>query len=713
MSGERLKILLVDDDEEDYIITKDILSEIKIMKFDLHWENTYKNGLGILSDSQFDVCLFDYRLGEQTGLELLEEVVENGYKGPIIILTGQDDHEIDNEVMKAGASDYLVKGQISSSLLERSIRHALERKRTEDALVAAKDYAVNLINSSIDMIVATNMNQMIIEFNPAAQMVFGYSKYDVLHKPIHFLFANPKDWQHISRKIEQERVFSGEVIKKKKSGETFYSYLSASVLRDLKGQDVGIIGISRDISKQKRLEEQLVYNAYHDSLTGLPNRNYFMNHLEKLVKHSRINKTLFAVLFLDIDRFKIINDSLGHAIGDKLLISIAERLKDCLRHNDIVARFGGDEFVILLDDIKETTCAKLIAEKILKRLKEPFYLEGYTAFTSTSIGIVLSEEYYGRPEDILRDADTVMYRAKTNGRSNYAMFDKEMHAYAVKVLQLEADMQKAIANNEFKMYYQPIVTLADSNIIGVESLIRWEHPQRGLVFPAEFIPLAEETGMIEPIGRWVIKEALSQNKIWYDAGYSNMYLSINVSARQFRSHNLPETIQKILDETGMNAGNFDLEITESTVMEDMDRSIKILEELNDMGIKIMLDDFGTGFSAINNLRFLPVSGIKIDLSLTRDVATNSDAATIAKAIISMAHGLNKKVIAEGVETEAQIEFLRSHNCDMAQGYFFGKPMPAHELVRLLQKNNNFYLESRNKYWATSKIALLRNLVHSI
>ena len=574
MNRKKLKILIVDDDEEDYLITKDIISEIERIKVDLHWENTYENALRILSEQQFDVCLFDYRLGAKTGLELLQEAFQNGYKGPVIIFTGQGDDEIDNEVMKAGASDYLVKGQISSSLLERSIRHALERKRTEEALVTAKDYAENLINSSIDMIVATNTDGMITEFNPAAQKVFGYIKCEALNKPIDFLFANSKDWQDINKKIKQEKVFSGEAIQKKKHGETFHSYLSASVLRDSKDNEMGIIGISRDITEQKRLEAQLLYNANYDPLTGLANRTLFMKHLEKVIEHTKSNKGWYsAVLFLDIDRFKIINDSLGHPVGDKLLISIAKRLNECLRHSDTVARFGGDEFVIILNNINKNTCVESIAETILKRLKEPFCLNGQTVVTSTSIGIVLCEEHYDRPEDIVRDADTVMYRAKMNGKSNYAMFDKEMHSHAVKVLQLEADMQKAIANNEFRMYYQPIVSLADGNIIGVESLIRWEHPQSGLLPPGEFILLAEETERIESIGRWVIKEALSQNKIWHDAGYSNMQVSVNISARQFQSCNLTETIQKISDETGMNMRNFILEITESTVMKDMDRSI--------------------------------------------------------------------------------------------------------------------------------------------
>lgn len=689
MSSKKMRILLVDDDKDYYFITKDILSEIKMLKFDFFWEKSYESATRTMKENQFDICLLDYRLGERTGLELLHEVIRDGYKGPIIVMTGQDDMELDNEVMKAGASDYLVKGQISPSLLERSIRHALDRKRSEEALVAAKEYAENLISSSIDMIVAANNDQLITEFNPAAEKVFEYSKHDVLYKPIKILFANYDDWQKIIKKIEQEKIFSGEVTKKKKSGEIFSAYLSASVLKDLTGLEVGIIGISRDISVQKRLEGQLLYNAYHDPLTGLPNRKYFMDHLEKTMDYARKNKDfLFAVLFLDVDRFKVINDSLGHEIGDKLLVTIAEKLKECLRHDDIVARFGGDEFVILLKDIKGNTCVETVADKILGKVREPVHLLGHTVSTGLSIGIVPDSNCYDRPEDILRDADTVMYRAKVNGRSNYAMFDKEMHAHAVKLLQLEIDMQRAVANKEFRMYYQPIVSVNDNIIIGAESLIRWNHPQRGIVLPSEFIPLAEETGIIDTLGRWIIKETLFQNKIWYDAGYSNMYLSINVSPRQFRSHILPAMIQEILKETGLNARNFIIEITEGAVMEDLNRSIKILEELIGLGIKIVLDDFGTGFSAINNLRLLPVSGIKIDLSLTKDVVTSSDAATITSAIINMAHGLKRRVtvIAEGVETEEQLEFFRSNNCDMVQGYLFGKPMPSNDFMKLLKEN---------------------------
>ncbi|MDQ1272126.1 MAG: hypothetical protein QG591_756 [Planctomycetota bacterium] len=694
MTEEKLRILLVDDDEEDYIIARDILSEIKIMRFDLQWERTYDDALRIICCNQYDICLFDYRLGPRTGLELLHEVVDNGYKGPVIILTGQDDHEVDNEAMKAGAADYLVKGQINASLLERSIRHAMERKRVQEALVFAKDYAENVINSSIDMITTTNTNYEITEFNPAAEEVFGYSRNDVIDKPMHILYANSNDWKRVKEKIEQEKIFSGEIIKRRKNGETFPAYVSASMLKNLKGREVGIMTIARDITLQKRLEDQLMHNAFHDTLTGLPNRKYLLNHLEIIIEHARKNKDiLFAVLFLDIDRFKIINDSLGHTMGDKLLISIAQRLKTILRCNDIIARFGGDEFVILLYGIKERSYAKMVAEKILANFKEPFCLDGNNVLTSASIGIVLSEEYYERAEDFLRDADTVMYRAKTNGRSSYAMFDKEMHAYVVNILQMEAGLRQAVVNNEFEIYYQPIISLADDKIIASECLIRWEHPQRGLVLPSEFIPIAEETGIIENIGRWVIKEAIDQNKILRHSGYLNTNFSINISARQFRYQDIPEVIRSIQEEVCIDLQAITLEITETTVMEDMDRSIKILKTLRDMGIDIMLDDFGTGYSSINNLRFLPVTGIKIDLSLTKDVAICSDAATIARAIINMAHGLNKTVVAEGVENKQQLEFLRLNRCDMVQGYLLGKPMPIQSLTKLLQKNNTISILS--------------------
>ena len=296
MTKEKLRILLVDDDEEDYIIARDILSEIRVMRFDLQWERTYDDALRIICCNQYDICLFDYRLGPRTGLELLHEVVDNGYKGPVIILTGQDDHEVDNEAMKAGAADYLVKGQINASLLERSIRHAMERKRVQEALVFAKDYAENVINSSIDMITTTNTNYEITEFNPAAEEVFGYSRNDVIDKPRHILYANSNDWKRVKEKIEQEKIFSGEIIKRRKNGETFPAYVSASMLKNLKGREVGIMTIARDITLQKRLEDQLMHNAFHDTLTGLPNRKYLLNHLEIIIEHARKNKDILFAL---------------------------------------------------------------------------------------------------------------------------------------------------------------------------------------------------------------------------------------------------------------------------------------------------------------------------------------------------------------------------------------------------------------------------------
>ncbi len=445
---------------------------------------------------------------------------------------------------------------------------------------------------------------------------------------------------------------------------------------------------SRMIEHLRVYRDQLKHTAFHDSLTNLPNRNLFMERLERLIEHAkRDTQCAFSVLFIDLDRFKVINDSLGHLVGDKLLIFIAQKLEKCLRKSDTVARFGGDEFAILLDNVDDDFNAKFVAERILETLKEPFSLDGHRIVASASIGIVLQGEFYSRPEDILRDADITMYRAKMLGKARYAIFNAEMHARAVNFLQLEADLRHAIERSELIIYYQPIVSLERDEIIGLESLIRWQHPQRGLILPDDFIPLAEETSMIDKIGHWVIQNACAQNKAWHDMGFSNITITVNVSVLQFRHKELPEQIGAIIKNTGLPADAFELEITESTVIENKGLVLEIFKELNKMKIHLMMDDFGNGFSSIHNLKDLPFSTLKIDRSLILDIAVNPDASAIVKSIIDMAHSLKIKVIAEGVETQEQMELLRLYRCDYIQGYLLYCPMKAEEITHVLRQKN--------------------------
>ena len=448
------------------------------------------------------------------------------------------------------------------------------------------------------------------------------------------------------------------------------------------------------IDRLRIYRDQLQHDAFHDPLTKLPNRNLLTERLERLIGHAKRDKNcLFSVLFLDLDRFKVINDSLGHLVGDKLLILLSQKLKECLRESDTVARFGGDEFAILLDNVDDDFNAKYVAERILETLKEPFFLDGHRIVVSASIGIVLKGEFYNRPEDILRDADITMYRAKKLGKARYAIFSTEMHARAMNFLQLEADLRHAIERSELVIYYQPIVSLTSAEIVGVESLIRWQHPQRGLLLPDEFIPLAEETRMIDKIGHWVIQNACAQNKVWHDMGFSNITITVNVSVLQFRHKELPEQVRTTIKNTGLPADAFKLEITESTVMESKELVLEIFKELNDMKIHLMMDDFGIGFSSINNLKDLPFSTIKIDRSLILDIDKNPDALSIVRSIIDMAHSLKIKVIAEGVETQRQLELLRLYQCDYTQGYLLYSPMKAEEITNLLRQKNRYILDN--------------------
>ncbi|OGT89486.1 MAG: hypothetical protein A2514_04725 [Gammaproteobacteria bacterium RIFOXYD12_FULL_61_37] len=455
---------------------------------------------------------------------------------------------------------------------------------------------------------------------------------------------------------------------------------------DLDGEFAGYLGTCHDIEERRRYQSQLEYQAHHDALTGLPNRNLLADRIGQAINHARRHGSLVAVLFLDLDNFKVINDSLGHETGDRLLVAAGERLTTSVRAGDTVARNGGDEFVVVLAEMAQEEDVASTARKLLAAMAEPFACAGRELVVTASLGVALCPRDGEDQATLLRNADTALFRAKEAGRNTFQFYAAEMNRRMLARLDLERDMRQALEHGEFLLHYQPQVDLISGAITGVEALVRWRQPGRGLISPGEFIPSAEETGLIVPLGEWVLREACRQAQAWRAAGLPELRLSVNLSARQFRAPGLTETILGVLAETGLDARLLELEVTESMVMHDPEGAIAVLDELETHGITFAVDDFGTGYSSLNYLKRLPIHKLKIDQSFVRNITTDPDDAAIATAVIELAHSLKLKVIAEGVETEQQRDFLRVRQCDEMQGYLFSRPLPAAEMGSLLLTN---------------------------
>ncbi len=457
-----------------------------------------------------------------------------------------------------------------------------------------------------------------------------------------------------------------------------------------------VIAMVRDITERRLAEEQIAFLAYHDSLTALPNSRLFRDRLQHAITQAERNKKMLAVMFLDLDRFKNINDTMGHSAGDELLKITSQRLIEAVRKTDSVAinvsdfstsvaRLGGDEFTILLEDLDNLHSVTHIAERIIKNVGLPMMLDRQEVHISTSMGIAIYPDDGMHADEVLKHADAAMYHAKAEGRNNFQFYTDSMNKSSVELLALENNLHKAVDNNELVLYYQPQVDVASGELVGMEALIRWQHPERGFVSPNVFIPVAEETGMITRIGAWVIREACEQGVRWINSGYDLKKISVNLSARQLRDEALPVQIAKILEETGMPADKLGIELTESAIILDPDVALVRLQRIKELGIKLSLDDFGTGYSSLSYLKRFPIDTLKIDQAFVRDVKVNQEDAELVKAIISMAHGLGMDVVAEGVEVQEQVDFLNENDCDSIQGYLYSRPLPAVEMEQMLQK----------------------------
>ncbi len=499
-----------------------------------------------------------------------------------------------------------------------------------------------------------------------------------------------------ARRDEQEIIRTGQPLVNVEEKETLpngeFRWVSTTKLplRDRKGNIVGTCGISRDITERKKTEEQLQHRAFYDPLTDLPNRALFTDRLQHLFQRARrsLGSPLFAVLYLDLDRFKAINDSLGHQAGDEFLIITARRLNRCLRPGDTLARFGGDEFTVLLDDIHSEADATGVADRIHRELAAPLEVRGCEAFTSVSVGIALSSAGYECPEDMLRDADTAMYRAKAGGRGRHQVFVGDMHQRAVFALHLETDLRRAVEREEIVPYYQPLVDLDTGAVVGFEALARWRHPTRGMVMPDLFIPVAEETGMVGMIGEWMLAKACRQVREWQCkySRWSTLGISVNVSGRQLSQGGVAADVERVLRATGLDPQCLTLEITESALMDNLSVGAGVVQRLHAMSVGLHLDDFGTGYSSLAYLHSFPVQALKIDRSFINRMGRAPHQSAIVKAIVSLAHNLGMDVVAEGIETRAQVEALRALGCRRGQGFLFSEPLPADQAERLLDSS---------------------------
>ncbi len=574
-----------------------------------------------------------------------------------------------------------------------SFSDVTERKRAEESVrESAERYALAALGAN-DGLWDWNIRTNEIYFSPRWKSMLGYSMEEIGNKPEEWFYRiHPDDLSRVQAELSahldgSSAHFQTEQRILHKDGNYRWMLTRGIAVPDVAGRPSRMAGSQTDVSDRKIAEERLMHEAIHDVLTGLPNRALFVDLLARSIGRSkRRDNYQFAVLFLDLDRFKVVNDSLGHMIGDELLKALAQRLQGCSRPGDTVARLGGDEFTILLDDVNDINDATRVAERIQQELGRPFALGGQEVFTSVSTGIALSATGYDRPEDVLRDADLAMYRAKALGKARHEVFDKAMHARAVALLQLETDLRRALERQEFRIFYQPTVSLNDEKITGVEAVIRWQHPERGLVLPTDFIPNAEETGLIIPIGKWVLQEACSQMRRWHEQLGKQLTISVNLSPKQFAAPDLIDQVARTIEETGIDPRLLILEITESVLIEDPETATRMLEQLKALNVRLHIDDFGTGYSSLSYLHRFPIDTLKIDRSFVSGIGSNGENQEIVRAIIMLAHGLGMDVIAEGVETKEQLELLRSLQCESGQGFFFSEPVAAPEALELIQNS---------------------------
>ena len=687
-----LKILLIENDPAAANEIRTALTLAGGSSFDVEWVQQLSDGLERLGKKGIAAVLLELSLPDSEGIGTFDKLFTVAPDVPILILGGNANEALAKEAVGRGAQDYLLPGHLDSYSLPRALRNAIERKAVEDALYVEKERALVTLNSIGDAVLCTDISGNITYLNLVAESMTGWPREDAIGKPLAEVFqiidgaTRQPARDPMEMAVAQNRTVGLTVDCVLIRRDAFESAIedSAAPIHDRAGRVIGAVIVFHDVSAARAMSQQMTHSAQHDVVTNLPNRMLLHDRISQSISLARRQNRPLAVLFLDLDRFKHINDSLGHAVGDQLLQSISERLLAGVRNSDTVSRQGGDEFVILLSEISHPEDAATSARKILLSLNAPHNIEGHDLDIAGSIGISI---YPGDGEDaetLIKNADTAMYHAKENGRNNFQFFKPEMNLQAVERQSLEGSLRHALDRCEFLLHYQPKIDLFTGQITGAEALIRWQHPERGLVSPAQFVPIAEDCGLILPIGRWVLREACKQAREWQCAGLPFKRVSINVSASEFRGKTFLEQVRTTLRETGLEARYLDLELTEGVLMQNAKSTASVLQELKRMGVHLAVDDFGTGYSSLSYLRQFPIDVLKIDQSFVRQISGDPNDSAIVRAIIDMGKNLKQRVIAEGIETHEQLALLQSWHCAEGQGYLFSRPVPAAQFAHLLQ-----------------------------
>jgi diguanylate cyclase (GGDEF)-like protein/PAS domain S-box-containing protein len=697
------RIILIQRDAAQAALVRQALLSSAEARFEVEWIQSRQDGLLRLSNEEesigsgaadFAAVVVDLGGPESAALEAFDQLMRAAPQMPFLVLCAAEDELTGRLAVQHGAQDYLLKGSLDGSLLAKTLRSMIDRAASAEALFAEREQARVTLNSIGDAVMSIDLLGKVTFFNTVAATMTGWSPQEAAGRAVQEVFCIvDADTREVIcnplataiRENRVERLTANCLLVRRDGGETPIED-SAAPIHDRRGHVIGAVMVFHDVSALRAAALRMSYLAQHDSLTDLPNRVLLTDRLTQAICLAERSRHKVGLLFLDLDGFKHINDCLGHTVGDRLLRSVAQCLRLCVRSSDIVSRLGGDEFVIMLSQISHARDAAHIADKVLQAIREPRHLSDHDLHLTVSIGIVSYPDDGADAEMLLRNADFAMYQAKDAGRDNYQFFKPELNLRALERQSLQGSLRQALQHQEFVLHYQPKLNLQTGAIRGVEALIRWRHPQTELMPPAQFIPVAEESGLIVPIGRWVLREACRQARAWQDAGIAPLTVAVNISSVELRAKGFIAGLRAALAETGLDPDRLELELTE-TFLQDSLATAAVLEAIRNLGVHLALDDFGTGFSCLSYLKRFPIDTLKIDRSFVRDLATDADNAGIVKAVINMGKSLHMRVVAEGVETREQLEFLQEHCCPDGQGYYFAQPMPPGELTHLMARHD--------------------------